>query len=267
MKQINVLHRFSPDRTLELLKFCIDNHRSALQFPRQCVVQTISGRLMLQDMLRGRCAAAGFFQARLVRDVAANSQLRYRFCARRRSEVQDISYPRQGVRLYVHSAPSSHAPRSRGLSRVIPITCASRKTAATTIAPNFQGQLSWGPLFNCIGGIHRLGFACLTGLSFFRGQVNAIEGFGLSVEELMDAFATLVAAGPEKADEAIRRGSIPPALKKAVASDKLWHVWWCCREIVRVGAIEYMHKVSIVRLHFEKKNATCCAQLDVARHR
>eukprot|EP00750_Incisomonas_marina_P010955 INCI16323.4.p1 GENE.INCI16323.4~~INCI16323.4.p1 ORF type:complete len:1394 (-),score=200.36 INCI16323.4:176-4312(-) len=206
VKQINVLHRFSPDRTLELLKFCIDNHRSALQFPRQCVVQTISGRLMLQDMLREGDRKSKTL-ATLGKEFGSMCILR----------------PRRTLHVLEGLAESFQ-------SRV-------------HLEKQQQQQL------------HQI------------FKVNAIEGFGLSVEELMDAFATLVAAGPEKADEAIRRGSIPPALKKAVASDKLWHVWWCCREIVRVGAIEYMHKVQLWRQDFLSRvsdRERCVVWLDAA---
>jgi len=107
-----------------------------------------------------------------------------------------------------------------------------------------------------------------------RGQVNALEGFGLTVVELLTAFATVVSEGARECDAAIEQGTIPKSLKLTIAADKLWHVWWCCREIVRVGAIDYIQKVRLrcsvcgpcgivgfdtSRVAFHQAHSLCCS--------
>ena len=59
MKQVNVLHRFLPGRTLALLDFLVRQHRTAMQFAPEFVVQQLSARHMLQDSLRLRSNTTG----------------------------------------------------------------------------------------------------------------------------------------------------------------------------------------------------------------
>jgi hypothetical protein len=70
-----------------------------------------------------------------------------------------------------------------------------------------------------------------------------MEANGLSVGELLAAFTNIGQEGAEACNAAIEKGTVPESLKRMVSHDKLWHVWWCCREVVSMGAIDYINKV------------------------